>query len=68
MIERSGVEAVSPIGGSGLGWGGEGGFGEEDAYGEGRHRIDVDVFGGDAVGEGRVRGGDGFVGSGGDSE
>ena len=64
MIERG--EAVSPIG-SGLGRG-EGRFGKEDADRERGHRIDVDVFGRDPVGEGRVRGGDGFVGSGRDAE
>lgn len=43
---------------------GESGIWEEDSDGERGEGIDVDVFGGDAVGEGRVRCGDGFVGPG----
>lgn len=43
--------------------------GEEDSDGEGGEGVYVDVFGGDAVCEGRIWGGDGFfLGAGGDAE
>lgn len=46
---------------------GKGRFGEEDPNSKGSERVDVDVFGGDAVGETRVGGGNGFLRSGGDA-
>lgn len=72
-----GIGIVSgSFGGARFGFGRPGvGFGrvesrvrEEDPDGEGGEGVDVDVLGGDPIGEGRVGGGDGLIRAGGNSE